>query len=68
MWRRYNRIFKLEKEAVRIIIGKYYIAHSEPILKSLELLKIEDIYQLKIRKFNYNLTNNCLPEYLPQCY
>ena len=37
--------------------------HSEPIFKSLELLKIDDIYKLKILKLSYNLTNYCLPEY-----
>ena len=52
-----DRIFKLQKKAVRIITGNYYIAHSEPIFKSLELLKIDDIYKLKILKFYYNLTN-----------
>ena len=58
-----NIIFKLQKKAVRIITGNYYIAHSEPIFKSLELLKIDDIYKLKILKFDYNLTNYCLPYY-----
>ena len=48
---------------MRIITGNYYIAHSEPIFKSLELLKIYDIYKLKILKFYYNLTNYCLPVY-----
>ena len=58
-----DRIFKLQKKAVRIITGNYYIAHSEPIFKSLELLKIDDIYKLKILKFYYNLTNYSLPDY-----
>ena len=58
-----DRIFKLQKKAVRIITENYYIAHSEPIFKSLEFMKIEDIYKLKIRKFYYNLKNSCLPEY-----
>ena len=56
-----DRIFKLQKKAVHIITGNYYIAHSEPIFKSLELLKIYDIYKLKILKFYYNLTNYCFP-------
>ena len=58
-----DRIFKLQKKAVLIIPGNYYIAHSEPIFKSLELLEIYDIYKLKILKFCYNLTNYCLPKY-----
>ena len=58
-----DRIFKLQKKAVRIITGNDYIAHSEPIFKSLELLKIVDIYKLKILRFYYNLTHYCLPVY-----
>ena len=58
-----DRIFKLQKKAVRIITGIYYIAHSEPIFISLELLKIDDNYKLKILKLYYNLTNYCLPDY-----
>ena len=58
-----NRIFKLKKKAVGIITGNYYIARSEPIFKSLELLKIDYIYKLKILKLYYNLTNCCLPDY-----
>ena len=50
-------IFKLREKSVCIITGNYYIAHSEPIFKSLELLKIEDIYKLDILKFYYNLIN-----------
>ena len=42
-----DRIFKLQKKVVCIITGNYYITHSEPIFKS-ELLKIDDIYKLKL--------------------
>ena len=56
-----DRLFKLQKKAVRIITGNYYIADSEPIFKSLELLKIDDIYKIKILKFYYNSTIYCLP-------
>ena len=58
-----DRIFKQHKKAVRIITGNYCIAHSESLFKSLELLKINYINKLKILKFDYNLTNYCLPEY-----
>ena len=43
-----DRIFKLQKKVVCIITGNYYITHSEPIFKLLELLKIYDIYKLKL--------------------
>ena len=41
-----------------------YLAHSEPLLKTLKLLKIEDLYKLKLMKFYYNFSYNVLPLYL----
>ena len=58
-----DRIFKLQKKAVRIITRNDYIAHTEPIFKSLELLKVEDLSKLKILKFYYNLLHDSLPVY-----
>ena len=40
-----------------------YLAHSEPLFKTLKLLKIEDLYKLKLMKFYYNLSYNLLPSY-----
>ena len=40
-----------------------YRAHSEPIFKMLEFLKIQDLYYLKILKFYYNLSYRLLPSY-----
>ena len=43
--------------------GSEYLAHSEPLFKELELLKIEDLYKWKILKFYYNLSYGLLPSY-----
>ena len=43
------------------------MAHSEPLFKELELLKIVDLYKLKIVKFYYNLSYGLLPSYF-NCY
>ena len=40
-----------------------YLAHSEPLFKTLKLLKIEDVYKLKLMKVYYNLSYNVLPSY-----
>ena len=40
-----------------------YLAHSEPLFKTLKLLKIEDLYKLRLMKFYYNLLYNLLPSY-----
>ena len=43
-----DRIFKLQKRAVRIITCSKYNAHTEPLLKMLNLLKIEEIMKKSI--------------------
>ena len=53
--------FKItEKKPVRIMSNSEYFAHSEPLFKTLKLLKIEDLYKLKLLKFYYNLSYNLL--------
>ena len=58
-----NRIHLLQKRAIRNINNANYRAHSEPIFKSLNILKIDDIYYLSILKFYSKLINNNLPHY-----
>ena len=52
-----ERIFKLQKKALRIISLKKYNAHTEPIFKSLNLLKLSDIFSLCQLKFYHNLVH-----------
>ena len=61
-----ERIFKLQKKAVRIISLQKYNAHTEPIFKSLNLLKVSDIFSLCQLKFYYNLVHREVPEYFYQ--
>ena len=58
-----GNIHKLQKKALRIIANSKFLAHTEPICKSLNLLKVQDIYQLAILKFYFKLINNELPQY-----
>ena len=51
-----EQVSKLQKKSIRLITRSKYLAHSEPSFKELELLKIEDLYKLKILKFYYNLS------------
>ena len=53
-----NRVSKLQKTAVRILSNSEYLANSEPLLKALKLLKIDDLYKLKLMKFSYYLSYN----------
>ena len=58
------RIEKLQKKAVRIITVSKYNAHTEPIFKELNLLKVKDILFVQEMKFYYKYLHNDLPEYL----
>ena len=56
-------IHLLQKRAIRLVTNADYIAHTEPICKSLQLLKVTDMFSLAIWKFYYKLMNNLLPTY-----
>ena len=58
-----DRIFKLQKSAARIITCSKYNAHTEPLLKTLNLLKIDDIMKTKALKLYYRNKQNELPKY-----
>ena len=58
-----NRIEKVQKKSIRIITCSKYNAHTEPLLKNLQLLKVSDLFQLNILKFFYKLKNARLPVY-----
>ena len=59
-----ERITKLQKKCVRTITASKYNAHTEPIFKELNLLKVEDIFKLQVMKFYFKFKNGSLPHYL----
>ena len=58
-----KRVNKLQKWALRTVTNSKYNAHTEPILKKLNLLKAQDIYKITAIKFYYKYKNDQLPEY-----
>ena len=58
-----KRLGILQKKAIRIITHSNYIAHTEPLLKQLNLLKVEDMFSLNILKFLHKLAHDTLPPY-----
>ena len=63
-----DRIFKLQKRAVRIITCSKYNAQRDPLLKTLNLLKIEDIMKTKALKLYYRYKQNELPKYFESMF
>ena len=61
-----ERIFNIQKKAVRFITLAKFNAHSEPIFKSLNLLKVQDIFEICQMKFYHNYLNKKLPHFFNQ--
>ena len=59
-----QEIYLLQNRAIRNIEKASYRAHTEPIFKSLNLIKVQDIYYLAILKFYSKLIKNNLLHYL----
>ena len=58
-----NRVSKLQKKPCQNHVNNKFLGYSEPLFKTLRLLKIEDVYKLKLMRFYYNLSYNLLPSY-----
>ena len=59
-----HRVLLLQKKAVRIITNQDYIAHSEPLCKLFNVLKVSNLFVCSLRKFYYKLTKKESPPYL----
>ena len=53
----------LQKRAVRVINFKSPLAHTEPILKGMDQLKLPDMFTCHLIKLYYKLYRNQLPTY-----
>ena len=51
----YYRLEKLQKRFVRIVSSSKYNAHSEPLSKALDILKIEHLFLQSCLEFVYKL-------------
>ena len=58
-----DRIHLLQKRAIRNISKSNFKAHTEPLFKEHNLLKVQDIYYIAVLKFYFKLVNNHLPHY-----
>ena len=63
-----NRIFKLQKKAVRIISNSKYNEHTDPLFKRLGLLKVQDIFNKQCLKLYHKICNNNAPDYFKSMF
>ena len=48
-----NRLFLLQKRAVRLICGESFLAHTDPLFSRTNILKFHDIYRLNIALYMF---------------
>ena len=57
-----KKLITLQKRAIRTINKVWYHSHTEPLFKSNQILKLEDMYTMQISLFVYELNNDLLPK------
>ena len=63
-----SRLSKLQKRAIRVITCSKFNAHTEPLFKSLNLLKLEDMVSFNVLKLYYKLCHGNLPVYVTNLF
>ena len=63
-----SRVTKLQKRAVRIITCSKYNAHTDPLFKSLNLLKLNDILDISALRLYYKFENKLLPRFFSDIF
>ena len=60
-----KKIIIMQKKAVRIYIWSYIISyyndHTDHLFRKMNILKLEDLYDLNVAKYMYALNNGALP-------
>ena len=59
----HDSILTKQKQAIRILHSKHFLAHTDPLFKQSRILKISDMHTLAQLKFSYKLIHNDLPDY-----
>ena len=61
-----KRIIATQKRVTRVISKSYYTSHTEPRMKKLGLLKLEDLYEQQCSTYIHDIINNRAPSALKQ--
>eukprot|EP00914_Ancora_sagittata_P027835 GHVO01054401.1.p1 GENE.GHVO01054401.1~~GHVO01054401.1.p1 ORF type:complete len:290 (+),score=-23.50 GHVO01054401.1:74-871(+) len=56
-----ERLFRLQKKALRIICNAPYLAHTAPLFFYCSLLKVRDLYTYQTSIFTFKLSHHMLP-------
>ena len=64
----WERLSKLQKRAIRIMTNSKYNAQTDPLIKSLNLLKIKNIFDVQCMKFWCKFVNNNVPTHFDSIF
>ena len=53
----------MQKKAIRLVTNSSYFAHTTPLFIKLNILKVQDMFKLKLLKLYYKLSCDLLPTY-----
>ena len=56
-----NKIFIMQKKAIRIISGAKYNEHTNEYNEHLKLIKLHDLYRIQVAKYMFSLQKGTLP-------
>ncbi len=59
-----KKVFTMQKKCIRIMTRSKYNDHTTALFKKLEILKLEDMFELQIAKYMYNFAQYTLPRSL----
>ena len=65
---RLGRVTLLQKRAMRVITCSRYNAHTDPLFKKLNLLKVQDFLEVNVLKMYYKYKNGELPLYMAEMF
>ena len=60
----HHRVYTIQKKAIRVMDNKKVNAHTDPIFKQHNLLKVEDIFKTSCLKLHYKIENNLVAPYI----
>ncbi len=63
-----GNLIRLQKKALRAIVGAAYNAHTTPILKKLNLLNMPDLHNTNMLYYYKNYIDNKLPNYITSMF
>ena len=63
-----KRVYNLQKKAIRIMTASKYNAPTEPLFKQLNIMKVEDSFELQCLKFYYKFKTNTLPAFFDNIF